>query len=140
MMMRKFVATAAMLVAAIGVAAGTASADPAAPAAAPESVHYKASVVDNNKAVVKTDGGSMDVEDGVLKIKAANGTVLAGTPLNFRVDDFEFPIAADIAGNTATLSPQFDLQHAVYKPVALPFEDSPPGRPRTTVRSPPSPA
>ncbi|MEV5647835.1 hypothetical protein AB0L57_06250 [Nocardia sp. NPDC052254] len=125
MMMRKFVATAAMLVAAIGVAAGTASADPAAPAAA-DSVYYKASVVDNDKAVVKTDGGSMDVEDGVFKIKAANGAVLAGTPLNFRVDDFEFPIAADIAGNTATLTPQFDLQHAVYKPVALPFEDSAP--------------
>ncbi|WP_227985020.1 hypothetical protein [Nocardia spumae] len=125
MMMRKFVATAAMLVAAVGVAAGTASADPAAPAA-PESVHYKANVVDDNKAVVKTDGGSMDVEDGVFKIKAANGTVLAGTPLNFRVDDFEFPIAADISGNTATLTPQYDMAHAVYKPVALPFEDSAP--------------
>ncbi len=32
MMMRKFAATAAMLVAAVGVAAGTANADPAAPA------------------------------------------------------------------------------------------------------------
>ena len=126
MMMRKFVATAAMLVAAVGVAAGTANAEPPAPAAAPDSVHYKASVVDDNKAIVKTDGGSMDVEDGIFKIKAANGTVLAGTPLNFRVDDFEFPIAADIAGNSATLTPQFDLQHAVYKPVALPFEDSAP--------------
>ncbi|NKY47227.1 MULTISPECIES: hypothetical protein [Nocardia] len=125
MMMRKFVATAAMLVAAVGVAAGTATADPAAPAA-PESVYYKAEVVDNDKAVIKTDGGSIVNEDGMLKIKAANGTVLAGTPLNFRVDDFEFPIAADISGNTATLTPQFDEQHAVYKPVALPFEESAP--------------
>jgi hypothetical protein len=68
----------------------------------------------------------MNVEDGVFKIKAANGTTVAGTPLKFRVDDFEFPIAADISGRTATLTPQFDLQHAVYKPVALPFEDSAP--------------
>ncbi|PPJ18806.1 hypothetical protein [Nocardia nova] len=125
MMMRKFAATAAMLVAAVGVAAGTANAEPAAPAA-PESVHYKASVVDDSKAVIKTDSGSIVNEDGMLKIKAANGTVLAGTPLNFRVNDFEFPIAADISGNTATLTPQLDLQHAVYKPVALPFEDSAP--------------
>ncbi|PPJ19543.1 hypothetical protein C5E45_33655, partial [Nocardia nova] len=67
MMMRKFAATAAMLVAAVGVAAGTATADPAAPAA-PESVYYKASVVDNDKAVIKTDGGSIVNEDGMLKI------------------------------------------------------------------------
>ncbi|AHH14990.1 hypothetical protein NONO_c01700 [Nocardia nova SH22a] len=124
MMMRKFVATAAMLVAAVGVAAGTATADPAAPAA-PESVYYKANV-EGDKAIVKTDSGSLVSEDGVFKIKAADGTTVAGTPLNFRVDDFEFPIAADIAGNTATLTPQFDLQHAVYKPVALPFEDTAP--------------
>ncbi|PPI94481.1 hypothetical protein [Nocardia nova] len=124
MMMRKFVATAAMLVAAVGVAAGTATADPAAPAA-PESVYYKANV-ENDKAIIKTDGGSIVNENGMLEIKAANGAVLAGTPLNFRVDDFEFPIAADISGNTATLTPQYDMAHAVYKPVALPFEDSAP--------------
>ncbi|MGW4720257.1 hypothetical protein, partial [Nocardia sp. NPDC004260] len=49
-----------------------------------------------------------------------------GMPLTFRVDEFEFPIAAEVADHTATLTPQFDLAHAVYKPVALPFEDKAP--------------
>lgn len=59
-------------------------------------------------------------------MKAANGTTIAATPLTFRLDDFELPIAAEIAGNTATLTPQLDVSKAVYKPVALPFEDKAP--------------
>jgi hypothetical protein len=68
----------------------------------------------------------MDVDNGVFKIKAADGTTVAGTELSFRVDDFVFPIAADIAGRSATLTPQFDVAHAVYQPVALPYEDTAP--------------
>ncbi len=97
----------------------------AAPADDVQPVGYRASS-DDRSATVTTDSGSMDVENGVFTIKAANGATVAGTELKFRVDDFEFPIAADISGRTATLTPQFDLQHAVYKPVALPFEDSAP--------------
>ncbi|MFE3755340.1 hypothetical protein ACFXO9_13625 [Nocardia tengchongensis] len=68
----------------------------------------------------------MDVENGVFKIKGADGTVVAGTELTFRVDDFVFPIAAEIRERTVTLTPQLDLQHAAYQPVALPFEDTAP--------------
>ncbi len=46
----------------------------------------------------------MDVDHGVFRIKAADGTVLAGHELSFRVDDFVFPIAADITGRTATIA------------------------------------
>ncbi|MGY1901303.1 hypothetical protein, partial [Nocardia gipuzkoensis] len=66
------------------------------------------------------------VEDGTFKIKATDGTVLAGTELAFRVDEFVFPIAAEINDRTATLTPQFDMAHATYKPVALPYEDKAP--------------
>ncbi len=52
--------------------------------------------------------------------------MLAGSDLSFRVDDFVFPIAAKITGHTATLTPRFDLAHAAYKPVALPYEDQAP--------------
>ncbi|WP_460697261.1 hypothetical protein [Nocardia thraciensis] len=122
MLMRKFAATSALLIAALGVTAGTVN---AAPAADEGVVNYKATNT-GTTAVISTDAGSLVNEDGVFKIKAANGATVAGTPLNFRVDDFEFPIAADISGNTATLTPQFDLAHATYKPVALPFEDQAP--------------
>ncbi len=68
----------------------------------------------------------MDVENGVFKIKAADGTVVAGADLSFRVDDFVFPITADIVDRRATLTPRFDIAHAVYRPAALPFEDQAP--------------
>ncbi|WP_330253486.1 hypothetical protein OG874_02405 [Nocardia sp. NBC_00565] len=119
--MRKIVAAAAGLVAAVGIAAGTAGAQPDGD----EAVGFTASATDT-QTIIKTDAGAMVVEDGVFKVKASNGTVLTGMPLKFRVDDFEFPIAADIADRSATLTPQFDMAHATYKPVALPFEDKAP--------------
>ncbi len=95
------------------------------PGPAPGGVNYTA-VTNRNSTIITTDTGSLTDEGGVFKIKAANGAVLAGTDLSFRVDDFLFPIAADINDHTATLTPQFDRAHAVYKPVALPFEDQAP--------------
>ncbi|MFD4357189.1 hypothetical protein ACFWPX_31905 [Nocardia sp. NPDC058518] len=124
MKMRKFAVVAALLTVATGVTAGTVNAAPAEEAAAP--INYTAEVVDESKAVITTDAGSLVAEDGVFKIKAANGTVVAGTPLAFRLDEFELPIAAEISGNTATLTPQLDPAKAVYKPVALPYEDKAP--------------
>ncbi|WP_330256217.1 hypothetical protein OG874_17615 [Nocardia sp. NBC_00565] len=114
-------ATSTLLAAALGIAAGPAGADSATEAA----VNYQATSTDK-ASIVSTDAGSLAVEDGVFKIKAANGTVLAGTELSFRVDDFVFPIAAAVTDRTATLTPLFDLEHAQYKPVALPYEDTAP--------------
>ncbi|MTE14572.1 hypothetical protein [Nocardia aurantiaca] len=120
--MRNTAAASALLAAGLCISAGitgTAGAD------TPEAVNYTATSTPTT-TIVRTDAGSMTVEDGVFKIKAADGTVLAGTELSFRVDDFVFPIAADISDRTATLTPQFDEAHAVYKPVALPYEDQAP--------------
>ncbi|MFE7721883.1 hypothetical protein ACFU44_22885 [Nocardia rhizosphaerihabitans] len=120
--MRKTTIVAALATAAISVPAGIVS---SAQAAAEAGVNYTASstATDVN---ISTDAGSLVEEDGVFKIKAPNGTVLAGTELSFRVDDFVFPIAAHISDQNATLTPQFDIAHAVYKPVALPFENQAP--------------
>ncbi|MFG1795983.1 hypothetical protein [Nocardia sp. NPDC049149] len=119
--MRKIVAVAAGLTAAVGIAAGTVAAQPGSS----EAVEFTANATDT-QTIIQTVGGSMDVENGAFKIKATDGTVLAGTELKFRLDDFEFPIAADIAGHTATLTPQLEMSKATYKPVALPFEDKAP--------------
>ncbi|QIS08130.1 hypothetical protein [Nocardia arthritidis] len=119
MLMRKFAATSALVIAALGVTAGTVNAQPAEQVG----VSVAQSPDNANATVIKTDSGSIDVEDGVLKIKAADGTVMAGTPLTFRVNDFEFPIAANVADKSVTLTPQYDMDHATYKPVALPYED-----------------
>ncbi|WP_405497286.1 hypothetical protein [Nocardia sp. NBC_00511] len=122
--MRRITSTAILLAAAIGVASGTSS---ATPDSGLSGVNYTATPGERS-TVITTDGGSLAVQDGVLKIKAADGTVLAGTELSFRVDDFVFPIKADIADRTATLTPQFDAEHASYRPVALPYEDQAPWR------------
>jgi hypothetical protein len=120
--MRKFVVVAALATTTVGVVTGTVN---AAPAEDGGTVNYEATATPTS-TVISTDAGSLDVENGVFKIKAANGATLAGTELSFRVDDFVFPIAADIHDHTATLTPQFDEAHAVYRPVALPYEDQAP--------------
>ncbi|APA96580.1 hypothetical protein [Nocardia seriolae] len=120
MKLEKFAVSAALVATALGVSAGTVNAAPAATDAGV--VNYTATNSDRD-VVIRTDAGSLVVDNGVLKIKAADGTVVAGTELSFRVDDYVFPIAADIHDRVATLTPQFDAAHAVYQPVALPLEN-----------------
>ncbi|WP_040831359.1 hypothetical protein [Nocardia jiangxiensis] len=117
----RIAATTVLISAALGVTAATAGATPAPSG----TVDYRATT-NARSTIISTDAGSMTADNGVFKIKAANGTVLAGTDLSFRVDDFVFPIAAQIHDHTATLTPQFDLAHATYKPVDLPYQDSAP--------------
>lgn len=117
--MRKIAATSALLIGTAVIGCGTAHAAPAPIAP----VTYTATTLDN-AALISTDGGALVVENGALKIKAADGTTVAGTELSFRVDDFVFPVAAEISGRTATLTPQFDLAHAAYQPVAFVLDDA----------------
>ncbi|WP_280301793.1 hypothetical protein [Nocardia abscessus] len=138
MQITKLALAAAFTTAAVSIAAGTGSAAPeaasvdgtsveatSAETATAEAVDFTAHATET-ASIISIDSGSLVVEDQVLKVKAADGTVVAGAPLTFRVDEFEFPIAAEISERTATLTPQFDLARAAYKPVALPFEDKAP--------------
>ncbi|PXX63205.1 hypothetical protein DFR70_106265 [Nocardia tenerifensis] len=122
MRMRKLAVVAALVTVATGVAAGTSAAGPQTDE---DPINFTAHATDT-ASIITIDSGSLVVEDDALKIKAADGTTVAGTALKFRLDDFELPIAADIAGHTATLTPQLDPARAVYKPVALPYEDKAP--------------
>ncbi|TQM29414.1 hypothetical protein [Nocardia bhagyanarayanae] len=139
MLMRKFAATAWLLVAVVASTAGTAAAEPegmGVTASADgiaatdgtglaEVVGFTATAT-GDTAVIGIDAGALVIADDVLEIRSDDGIVLAGTPLRFRVDDFEFPIAAEISGRTAALTPQLALDKARYRPVALPFEDKAP--------------
>ncbi|MEU8895050.1 hypothetical protein [Nocardia sp. NPDC048505] len=122
MRFKKFATTSAMLIAALGVTAGTVN---AAPAETDAPINYTIDSTDT-QSILSIDQGSIVAEDGALKIKDAAGNLVAGTPLIMKIDEFEFPIAADISGRTATLTPQLDMNKAVYKPVALPFENQAP--------------
>ncbi|MFD3510487.1 hypothetical protein [Nocardia sp. NPDC058666] len=120
MLMRKFAATSALLIAAMGVTAGTVNAAPAEEAAP---INYTAEVVDGSKSIITIDSGSLVAEDGQFKIKAADGKTVAATALTYQIDDFQLPILADISGKSATLTPVVDPAQAVYKPVALPYQN-----------------
>jgi len=109
-----------MLIAAIGLSTGTVQADPG-----PEAVNFTATTTET-ATIISTDAGAITADNGILRITDGRGTTLGGTELSFRVDDFVFPIAAEIDGRTATLTPQLDREHATYSPVALPFDSQAP--------------
>ncbi|MEV6279629.1 hypothetical protein [Nocardia sp. NPDC051832] len=115
-------ATAAAVVTA--ALAATAHAAPTVETA-PTAIGFTAGA-DEKSATVTLDSGAFAVENGTLTIRSADGSVLAGTELSFRIDDFVFPIDAEIRDRTVTLTPRPDPAHAVYRPVALPFEDTAP--------------
>ncbi|MEV6431026.1 hypothetical protein [Nocardia sp. NPDC051463] len=79
--------------------------------------------VADGAAIVETDA-EMSAQEGLFTIRAPDRTVLTGAELSFRIDDFVFPIDARIDGHTATLTPRLDMDKAVYRPVALPFDDT----------------
>ncbi|WP_431952749.1 hypothetical protein [Nocardia lijiangensis] len=118
MLLRKLAAPA---IAALSIVAGTATAQPFDA----DAIGFTARATDT-ASIIEIDAGALVVEDDALKIETTDGAVVAGTPLKFRLDEFEFPIAAAISGRTATLTPQLSMDRAVYRPVALPFEDKAP--------------
>ncbi|WP_329410056.1 hypothetical protein OG563_46245 [Nocardia vinacea] len=120
--MRKSIGAVAFTAAGLSVVSGVVPGIGHADAAA---VGYTATTTPESVRI-QTDAGTLENEQGTFKIKAADGSVLAGAELSFRVDDFVFPIASEITGRTAVLTPQFDLGHADYRPVALPFEEGAP--------------
>lgn len=131
MQIRKLAAVSMLTAAAIGLTSGTAYADPVPTPHSPDTlnvelaprINYRA--FDNGgAAVITTDAGTLAIANGQFQIRAADGTIVGGVPLELRVDDISMPIDARIDGNTATLTP--DPTHAVYKPVALPFQESAP--------------
>src|SRR5882757_9428359 len=73
MKLRKLAVVSAMTIAAVGIAGGTSYATPGQ--AAPD-VKYTAHQ-EGQSSIVSIDSGSMAIENGVFKIKAASGAVLA---------------------------------------------------------------
>lgn len=106
---------------ALSIIPGTAGAD----APAGERIDYTVSPT-GQALIVEMHAGTLANDSGTFTMKAADGTVLAGAELSFKVDDFVFPIVSEITDRTAVLTPQFDLGHAVYQPVALPYENQAP--------------
>ncbi|MFC3962816.1 hypothetical protein [Nocardia jiangsuensis] len=121
-MLRRTFTAPALALAVLGALPGTAHAAPAPEGGA---VTFEARATET-ASIIEIGSGALEVADGVLRIVSPEGATVAGAPLTFRLDDFEFPIAAEISGRTAVLTPQLEPERAVYKPVALPYEDKAP--------------
>ncbi|MCU1640123.1 MAG: hypothetical protein JWN03_398 [Nocardia sp.] len=115
MRFKKFAATSALAIAALGVSAGTSYADTAPAPAAATAIHYDTKI-EGSSVVLKTDIGSLTTDDGQLQVRDPQGGVVTTVPLSFVKDGQAFPIAAQIDGNTATLTPNADP--AAAQPVA----------------------
>lgn len=124
MKFRSIAATAVIAAAALSVTAVTANTASAQPDSASNSsvitdlasgIHYNASLVDHS-VVISTDAGSLAAKDNQFQIIDGSGKAVASLPLSFVRGGLSYPIAAQINGNTATLTPNTDPSAAT--PVA----------------------
>ncbi|MFQ6331844.1 hypothetical protein ACLMAL_37795 [Nocardia sp. CWNU-33] len=133
MRLNQFAVATAFTVAAMGIAAGTAGAAPSQDGSMPHSngtvatdiapgIHYKASIVDSS-VVITTDSGSLTTAGTQFQVLDSSGNLVAGIPLTYQRDGKDWPIAARLDGNTATLSPSTDPATAVPTKLAgLPLQ------------------
>lgn len=91
-------------VASVAMTAGFVTATQAGAAPQAGEIGYQADVVGNH-VVLTTDVGSLRTSGDQFQIVDAKGNVAASIPLLYNLEDQQFPIIADITGNTATLTP-----------------------------------
>ena len=123
MLIWKFAATSALAIAALSITAGTAYAAPGTTIQTDvlPGVHYTASVVDNS-VVIKTDAGSLTTVGTQFQVLDGQGKLMAGLPLTYHKDGKEWPIAAKVEGNKATLTPSVNPKTAVATPDLKPVD------------------
>ncbi len=118
MKLRKFAATSALVIAAMGVGAGTAYAQPAP---AQDGVGYQAHIDGRSVVTVLDAGGFHVTSDGrFVEIRNDAGQVIQTLPLTYRLGDREFSIAPVIEGRQLTLTPETDPAKATMADVAGP--------------------
>lgn len=124
MKIRKLAATSVLAIAAMGITAGSAYAAPMSPNVQTDilpGIHYKASVVDKS-VVLTTDSGSLTTQGTQFQVLDTKGNLVAGLPLTYRKDGKEWPMAAKIEGNKATITPSTDAKRTVAKPDLKPVD------------------
>lgn len=117
MKLRKFAVTSMLAIAALGVATGTAHANPAP--AAQGDINWKSNV-EGASVVTTIDAGAFKVSgDGKnIELQDNTGKPVVVLPLAFQINSLKFPMEQKVSedGKTVTLTPIFDLGKA--KPIA----------------------
>ncbi|WP_227983685.1 hypothetical protein [Nocardia spumae] len=105
MMLRNGVAVAALVVSALGISAGSAAADPAAPTTS--DIHFQANAI-GRSVVLAVDTGAVAVHDNHLEFIDRHGATVASLPLAYRHEGRVLPIAAQVDGDRVTLTAETD--------------------------------
>ncbi|MGW0183833.1 hypothetical protein [Nocardia sp. NPDC003345] len=112
---KKMAAVSALVIAAMGIGAGTSYAQPAR--VENPDIHYTADVVDKS-VIIRTDAGSLTTEDNMLQVRDNLDNVVAGFPLSYLRDGLEYPIAVVPSGtNEVALTPSVDPATAQPAPM-----------------------
>lgn len=105
-----------MMIAAMSLSVGTAYADPfvapvgsvdAVVASESDAVPYEVKR-SGDSVLISIAAGSLTTSDSQLAVRNAQGDVVAAVPLTYIADGTVFPIAAQVDGNTVTLTPSTD--------------------------------
>lgn len=85
-------------------------------------IHYTANIVDTS-VVLTTDAGSLTTQGNQFQVLDTTGKLVAGFPLTYYRDGKEWPIAAQIDGRRATLTPSTEPETATpLEDAALPLQ------------------
>ncbi|WP_334026158.1 hypothetical protein [Nocardia terpenica] len=84
-------------------------------------IHWTAHRV-GDSVVLKTDAGSLAARDGQFQVLDTSGAVVVELPLSYGFKGLEYPIAATIDGNTATLTPSTDPAAATPVQMVTPID------------------
>ncbi|MFJ4650745.1 hypothetical protein ACIP5Y_05635 [Nocardia sp. NPDC088792] len=74
-------------------------------------LHYQATIADKS-VIVTLDAGSLSVVDGSLQVAAPGGQLVATFPASYQRDHLNYPVATEIRGRTAILTPSVDSSAA----------------------------
>ncbi|WP_068278569.1 hypothetical protein [Aldersonia kunmingensis] len=125
MRIKSAAATAVLAAVAVAVTAGTANAAPspavpaqsAQPAPQASEVSYEVTK-SGDAAVLNIFGGKIQQLDSQLVISDAADHQIAVLPLRVQIDDMAYPVAAQVDGSTATLTPSKVAGERVAAPVS----------------------
>ncbi|MCF8608601.1 hypothetical protein L5G28_00255 [Gordonia sp. HY285] len=118
MAVSKSISTAAAVILAFVVALPF-IASPAHAAPRDGTVHARVTAVDDD-VIVRISSGSLTVDGGHLLVRDATGRALEKFPLAYIApDDRTYPIAAQVSGRTATLTPSRDSSASAATPARL---------------------
>lgn len=107
MRIKKFVATSILAIAATGIAAAVADAEPAVSplSGTDQGVGYTTSLADNQQGVTtRLTGGSFSVSDGQLVVKNADGVVIEHAPLAYQVAGRSVSLVPQVSADSSTLT------------------------------------